>query len=283
MVVPSALTEMVKLDNPITVTGQANQPIREVQKDPPKDRRGSPEVVADALMARIFRREFPPGSRLPAERLLAAQLGIDRTTLRMALKQLQRMNLVAARHGSGIEVNDYRIDGGLDVLAALFAVEDMPLDASLVIEALDFWQENFSMTAAKAIARMSLDDLRALEGLLDRSIASLPDTEAFLDAQLEIQDTLARMSGSVMFRMLSNSTRPVRRRIMRMLPQTTDMRASLREMKQMLRVAALTRPPEATIREGLLVALTKQCAVLRERLLLGTSLAKSSGAARRAR
>jgi len=219
-------------------------------------------------MARIFRGEFPPGTRLPAERQLAVDLGVDRTTLRMALKQLQQMNLVAVRHGSGIEVNDYRVRGGLDALAAMFALEDVPLDAGLVIEAIDFWEESFSMIAAKAIARLSLDDLRALEALLDRSIASLGDVEGFLEAQLAIQDELARISGSVLFRMLANSTRPVRSRIMRLLPETTDMRASLEEMKQMLRLAVLTRPAEEVIRDGLHAGLRKQSASLRERILL---------------
>jgi GntR family transcriptional repressor for pyruvate dehydrogenase complex len=232
------------------------------------DKRGSPELLADALMARIFRGEIAAGSRLPPERQLAVDLDVDRTTLRMALKQLQRMNLLVARHGSGIEVNDYRADGGLDVLAALFAIDGVPLDASLVFEALDFWEEAFSITAAKAITRMTVDELRGLELMLDRSLDAIGDVEAFLDAQLAIQDCLARLSGNVMFRMLSNSTRPVRRRIMRLLPETADMEASLSEMKQMLRVAVATRPGEAAIREGLLAALRRQSAGLRSRLLL---------------
>jgi GntR family transcriptional repressor for pyruvate dehydrogenase complex len=236
-----------------------------------QDKRGSPEMLADALMSKIFRGEFPPASRLPAERQLAAQLGVDRTTLRMALKQLQRMNLLVARHGSGIEVNDYRVEGGLDVLAALFALDDVPLDGSLVLEALEFWQEGFSVTAAKAIARMSLDELRGIEALLDRSIASIGEIDAFLEAQLAIQDELARLSGSVMFRMLSNSTRSVRRRIMRLLPESMDMSASLDEMKRMLRLAVATRPGEAAIRDGLLGALRRQSAALRERILLAPS------------
>ncbi len=236
-----------------------------------QDRRGSPEVLADALMSKIFRGEFPPGSRLPAERLLAAQLGVDRTTLRMALKQLQRMNLIVARHGSGIEVNDYRVEGGLDALAAMFALDDVPVDGSLVVEALEFWQDAFSVTAARAIARMSLDELRGIEALLDRSIAAIGKMDAFLDAQMAIQDELARLSGSVMFRMLGNSTRSVRRRIMRMLPESMDMRASLDEMKQALRLAVATRPGEAAIRDGLLDALQRQSAALRERMLLTPS------------
>jgi DNA-binding FadR family transcriptional regulator len=241
-----------------------------------QDKRGSPEMLADTLMSKIFRGEFPCGSRLPAERQLAAQLGVDRTTLRMALKQLQRMNLLVARHGSGIEVNDYRAQGGLDVLAAMFSLDDVPLDGSLVVEALEFWQEGFSVTAAKAIARMSLDDMRGIESLLDRSIAAIGSIDAFLEAQLAIQDELARLSGSVMFRMLSNSTRSVRRRIMRLLPESMDMEASLTEMKRLLRLAVATRPGEASIRDGLLDALRRQSAALRERILLSPPSAEGA-------
>jgi len=187
-------------------------------------------------MKRIFQGDFAPGTRLPPERKLAADLGVDRTTLRMALKQLQRLRLVAVRHGSGVEVIDYREHGGLDVLAALFSLEDAPLDAGFLVEALDFWLESFSMTAARAIARMSLEDLGQLETKLDRSIASIGKWDDFVDVQVEIQDLLAAMSGSVIFRMLSNSTRPLRRRIMRLLPETVDMTRSLVEMKQMLRM-----------------------------------------------
>jgi GntR family transcriptional regulator, transcriptional repressor for pyruvate dehydrogenase complex len=239
-------------------------------RSPSLDRRGSPEVLADRLMTMIFRGEFPPGSRLPAERQLALRLGVDRTTLRMALKQLQRLNLVAIRHGSGIEVSDYRAVGGLDLLAAMFGLDDVPLDTSLILEAIEFWQEGFSMTAAKAIARMSLEELRGIEHLLDRSIELVGDTDAFLEVQLAIQDELARLSGSVMFRMLGNSTRPVRRRIMRLLPATVDMTASLSEMKRLLRLAVATRPGEAVIRQGMLDALQRQSAALRERILLAT-------------
>jgi DNA-binding FadR family transcriptional regulator len=219
-------------------------------------------------MRRIFLGEFAPGTRLPPERRLAVDLGVDRTTLRMALKQLQRMNLVTVRHGSGIEVVDYRTHGGLDVLAAMFALEGLPLDGAFLVEALDFWLESFSMTAARAIARMTLEDLRTLEKLLDRSIASVRDPDAFVESEIAIQDALAAMSGSVIFRMLSNSTRPLRRRILRVMPTTVDVRASLESMKRMVRMAAVTRPDEATIRTGLLAALKDQSANYRRQLLL---------------
>lgn len=249
--------------------------------------RGSPELLADALMRRIFQGDFPPGSRLPPERRLAVDLGVDRTTLRMALKQLQRMNLVTVRHGSGIEVVDYREKGGLDVLAAMFAIDDLPLDDGFLVEALDFWLESFSLTAARAIARMTYEDLGTLEGLLDRSIAALGsrDADAFVDSELAIQDALARMSGSVIFRMLGNSTRPLRRRILRVMPTTGDVRASLEGLKRMLRTAAVSRPDEQTIRTALHAALREQAAGYRRLLLLKETrrpkAAQTRGSARR--
>jgi GntR family transcriptional repressor for pyruvate dehydrogenase complex len=225
-------------------------------------------VLAEALMRRIFSGELPAGSRLPAERQLAVDLGVDRTTLRMAMKQLQRMNLVVVRHGSGVEVADYREKGGLEVLAAMFALDDLRLDDGFLVEALDFWLESFSLTAARAIARMTYDDLGVLEALIDRSIASVHDPDAFVESELAIQDALAKMSGSVIFRMFSNTTRPLRRRILRVMPSTGDMKVSLEGMKRMLRTVAATRPDEQTIRAGLLAALREQAEGYRRRILL---------------
>ena len=66
------------------------------------------EAVFDALVADIVRGTYPPGTRLPAERELARQLGASRPTLREALRRLDEWNMVAARRGSGIVVREMR-------------------------------------------------------------------------------------------------------------------------------------------------------------------------------
>jgi hypothetical protein len=58
-----------------------------------------------------------PGDRLPPERALAAQLGVNRTTLRSALTRLATARLVQVRQGSGYVVQDFRRAGGLELLA----------------------------------------------------------------------------------------------------------------------------------------------------------------------
>jgi DNA-binding FadR family transcriptional regulator len=244
---------------------------RSIQKGTkaPADPRGSPERLADDLLVRILRGDYPPGTRLPPERQLAIELGVDRTTLRMAVKQLGRMNLITAHHGSGIEVNDFRERGGLDVLAALFSFEELPLEGSFIVEALDFWLEMFSLTAAKAVVRMSLEDLGKLERLIDAAESAVGDREALALALTALNDEMARLSGSVLFRMLNTSIRASVRRVILLLWETGEIAPSLSAMKGALRVAAFTRPGEENVRRGVHALLRGLTARLRERLLFG--------------
>ena len=60
--------------------------------------------IADQLRVLIRKGEFEVGARLPAERDLAAQLGVSRPTVREALIALEVQGLVEVRPGSGIHV-----------------------------------------------------------------------------------------------------------------------------------------------------------------------------------
>lgn len=57
-------------------------------------------ITAD-LAERIHRGEFPAGARLPAERSLATQLGVNRSTVVAAYDELMSMGLVSREQGSG--------------------------------------------------------------------------------------------------------------------------------------------------------------------------------------
>ena len=58
-------------------------------------------ALASALRARIVAGEWPPGSALPAESLLATQHQVALGTMRRALEQLVNMGLVERIHGKG--------------------------------------------------------------------------------------------------------------------------------------------------------------------------------------
>ncbi|BBN96762.1 GntR family transcriptional regulator [Deinococcus grandis] len=57
--------------------------------------------VAQGLTQRIESGQLRPGSALPAERDLAAHLGVSRVTVRQALGLLAQQGLLTRRHGSG--------------------------------------------------------------------------------------------------------------------------------------------------------------------------------------
>jgi DNA-binding FadR family transcriptional regulator len=62
--------------------------------------------IAEQLRSLIGSGEFAPGSRLPAERDLAKQLGVSRPSVREALIALEVEGWVEVRTGSGVYVLD---------------------------------------------------------------------------------------------------------------------------------------------------------------------------------
>ena len=52
------------------------------------------QKISTALMRDIFFHKLQPGEKLPSERELSGSLNVDRTSLRVALKQLEAMGLL---------------------------------------------------------------------------------------------------------------------------------------------------------------------------------------------
>ena len=59
---------------------------------------------------------YAPGERLPTQRALAAELGVNMASVREGIKRLEQLQLVEVRHGDAMRVRDWRAHGGLDVL-----------------------------------------------------------------------------------------------------------------------------------------------------------------------
>ena len=71
------------------------------------------------LCEEILGGRYEPGEKLPTQRALAADLGVNMAPVREAVKRLEQLNLVEVRHGDAMRVSDWRTDGGLDVAAHL--------------------------------------------------------------------------------------------------------------------------------------------------------------------
>jgi GntR family negative regulator for fad regulon and positive regulator of fabA len=71
------------------------------------------------LLSAILDGTYPPGSSLPGERTLAAEMGVTRPTLREAIQRLSRDGWLTVQQGKSTVVNDYWREGGLNVLNTL--------------------------------------------------------------------------------------------------------------------------------------------------------------------
>lgn len=74
------------------------------------------EQALENLLERIEAGEFKPGDKLPSERELSDELGINRMTLRQALGLLEQQGLVERRVGAGTFVSEPKVEREADSL-----------------------------------------------------------------------------------------------------------------------------------------------------------------------
>ena len=88
--------------------------------------------IADQLMHMIRKGDYPPGTRLPAERDLAVEFGVSRPSVREALIALEVEGVVEVRGGAGVFVLQERstriaalapLPGPFDLIRARWIVE----------------------------------------------------------------------------------------------------------------------------------------------------------------
>jgi GntR family transcriptional regulator, transcriptional repressor for pyruvate dehydrogenase complex len=206
-----------------------------------------PDRVADELIARVFTGELCAGELLPPERTLAIELGVDRTSLRMALRQLTRMKLMRAARGSGITVLDYRKHAGIDFLAAVLEISGLELGGAFLLEALDHWIAAMPALVARAFARATPADVRGLDARFAVQLKLIENGAALdqvVEVELDIQDALIALVGSTALDLLANSTRGLRRKLGRMLLDFVDARELVK--RQRAQVRSVLKGPQRT-------------------------------------
>jgi GntR family transcriptional repressor for pyruvate dehydrogenase complex len=234
------------------------------------DARTLPERIADHFIAKIFTGELTPGERLPPDRELAQQLGVDRTSLRMAMQRLAHLGLVRAVQGSGVRVLDYRRHAGVDLLSAVFQLPHLAIGGSLMLELLDDWIEMIPVLFGRAMARMTHDSARELDGLLLRQLAILStdkDIDRLAALEIELQDGFARIVGNTTLMLMGNSNRAARLRLTKEHFQLSDVRVQVETHRDLLRHALkASGVPDSALALEYRAFLQKHTLPLRQRL-----------------
>ena len=159
---------------------------------------------------------YPIGSRLPSERDLASLLGVSRPVVREGLVELQSMGLVSMRSRSGTVVNDYRREGSLSLLEALFKYDKGEPDRDL-LNGMISMRGLFEVECARLAALNRTEAaLAEFASMLDEE-GSLPaaDTEAWVDVDFRFHHLIALSSGNPVYPLQINSLKPFYRSMTR--------------------------------------------------------------------
>lgn len=167
------------------------------------ERASLPDQVFRSLVDGVLSGRWAPGDRLPPQRALAADLGVNMASLREGIKRLEQLGLVEVRHGDAMRVRDWRADGGLDVLAYA-AAADRDLLGAL------FEARRLLVTEAARLAadRRSAAQAGELLELAER-LARAADEQTAQGLDLVFFQTVIEAAGNLVFTLIINSIRAV--------------------------------------------------------------------------
>ena len=130
------------------------------------------DQAAELLLDRIRSGEWNLGAKLPGETTLAPQLGVGRSTVREAIRQLAGRGVLASRQGSGVYVR--ALDAPEDWDAVLRRTDILAvIEARIAIE---------SEAAALAAERRTPADLRTIRRALTLREEHREQIESHVDA-----------------------------------------------------------------------------------------------------
>ena len=165
------------------------------------------EEIVQQLRSLILRGHYATGEKLPPERKLAEDLGVNRASLREAIKALEQMGLVKTRQGDGTRVLDFMQTAGVELVSHLVAGgTDGTTGIDVLEDVLEFRRIFARDIAQLAAERATPEQLAKLDELAKRAEADQsPDDLLKLDYEFYLE--LTRAAHNRVFTLLINTIR----------------------------------------------------------------------------
>jgi GntR family transcriptional repressor for pyruvate dehydrogenase complex len=187
----------------------------------PVPRVSLPDHVFARLREEILTGNYRAGERLPPQRALAAEFGVNMASIREALKRLEQLRLVEVRHGDGTLVLDWRRSGGLEALMLADGLgESVARD---LFEARTLLLVEAARLAAERRESRQADELTVLA----RAVGGAADAEQALMADWAFMAALVEAAGNLLFQLIMNSVREL------YLPQAANFAALVGERAEL--------------------------------------------------
>jgi GntR family transcriptional regulator, transcriptional repressor for pyruvate dehydrogenase complex len=199
-------------------------------------------AVADEAIATvkrmIVRGSLQAGQRLPAERELAAQLGVSRPSLREAIRALIALNILESRHGEGTFVSSLEPELLTEPIDFVLQVADGGIGA--LFEARSVLEAGIAALAAERATDLELAELE------DRT--KVPDPDAFIEHDVEFHDRIRRAARSPILASMLGSVSTLSLETRRRTAQSQPVRARSQADHARMVKTLKARDPEAARR-----------------------------------
>jgi GntR family transcriptional repressor for pyruvate dehydrogenase complex len=174
----------------------------------PVEKQRVAEEIVGQLRSLILTGRYTPGEKLPPERQLAKQLGVNRASLREALKKLEHMGLVKIRQGDGTRVQDFMASAGIDILSHLIPVAGAGAQLELVRDVMEFRRMYGREIARIAAERATDEDVARLIALADACDDPAIGAGDLLRLDFDFYVALTQATHNRVLSLLINNTRP---------------------------------------------------------------------------
>lgn len=164
------------------------------------------ELVLDRIEEQIASGRLRVGDRLPAERDLAAALGVSRVAVREAIRMLQAMGLISQATGSGREAGTILTAAPAEALTRLIRMHVLlaSVDSKDLVGARITLERESAALAAK---HATPDDHRQMADALAVMEDPRTTVEGFNDADTAFHVAIARASGNSLVAELTTALR----------------------------------------------------------------------------
>jgi GntR family transcriptional repressor for pyruvate dehydrogenase complex len=204
-------------------------------------------AVADEAIATvkrmIVRGALQAGQRLPAERELAAQLGVSRPSLREAIRALIALNILESRHGQGTFVSSLEPELLTEPIDFVLQVADG--GAGALFEARSVLEAGIAALAAERATDLELAEL---EDFARRGRTKVGDTDTFIEHDVEFHDRIRRAARSPILASMLGSVSALSLETRRRTAQSQPVRARSHADHMRMVKTLKARDPEAARR-----------------------------------
>jgi DNA-binding FadR family transcriptional regulator len=230
----------------------------------PLERSSIPDQVFRRLAADVIAGRHAPGERLPTQRALAAELGVNIASVREGIKRLEQLKLLDVRHGDAMRVRDWRAHGGLDVLVHALGGGGEELDREVLRSVME--SRRLLLTASARLAAERRDEPQAeLLVRLGGDLARATDDETAQGIDFAFFATLIEASGNLVLLLIANSIRELYFAHLATFRAIVRDRARLAERYESAAAAIDARDPDTAAGAVASIALAQEQAML-ERL-----------------